>query len=88
MSVARSSAMATILYDKSGNHYILIAGGMGNDKRHLKFCEIFNPSTGLCIEIAPLNFAVTSGALVTFNDSIVFRIGGLGEFKQNVASIC
>jgi hypothetical protein len=35
-----------------------------------------------------MNFAVTSGALVTFNGSVAFRIGGLGEFKQNMASIC
>lgn len=30
--------MATILYDKSGNSYILIAGGSGDERRHLKTC--------------------------------------------------
>lgn len=29
MTKARSSAMVTALYDKSGNPYILIAGGVG-----------------------------------------------------------
>lgn len=80
--------MATILYDKMGKHYILIAGGVGADRKHTKYCEIFNPRTNRCTPVSPMNFAVASGTLVTFHDSIAFRIGGLGEFKPNIASIC
>lgn len=35
-----------------------------------------------------MNFGVSSGALVTFNGTIVFRIGGLGEFNRTSAVIC
>lgn len=40
MLTGRSSAMATILYDKTSkkNHYILIAGGIGDQKKNLKTC--------------------------------------------------
>jgi hypothetical protein len=38
MSRARSSAMITSLQDKSGNTYILIAGGVGDDRKHMKHC--------------------------------------------------
>jgi hypothetical protein len=30
--------MSTILYDKSGAPYILIAGGVGEDRKHTKHC--------------------------------------------------
>lgn len=38
MKNARSSAMATLLYDSMGNHYILIAGGVSAEKKHMKSC--------------------------------------------------
>lgn len=76
--IPRSSVMATLLYNKSGDPYILIAGGVGPNKRHIKDCEIFNPKTNMSVIVSPMNFAVTSGCLATFNNSVVFRIGGLG----------
>ena len=54
----------------------------------MKDCELYSPNTNTSIPIPPMNFAVTSGCLVTYNNSIVFRIGGLGEFKAGTASIC
>ena len=38
--------------------------------------------------MSPMNFGVSSGALVNFNGNRVFRIGGLGEFNRDSASIC
>ncbi len=35
-----------------------------------------------------MNFGVSSGALVNFNGTKVFRIGGLGQFNRSSASIC
>ena len=35
-----------------------------------------------------MNFGVSSGVLVNFNGSKAFRIGGLGEFNRDSASIC
>ncbi len=79
---ARSSAMATILYEKNdkirSNHYILIVGGVGDQGRNLKTCEIFSSKHNRCFPAGSVNFAVNSGTLITFNDSIAFRIGGLG----------
>jgi hypothetical protein len=88
MTRPRSSVMATAIYDKSGIPYLLIAGGLGDDNKHMKHCEIFNPKTEACVSVPPMNFAVTSGALVTFNSSVVFRIGGLGDSKQGLSTIC
>lgn len=35
--------MSTLIYDDQGNHYIVVVGGVGSDKKHLKSCELFIP---------------------------------------------
>lgn len=71
--------MVTLLNTlKEGHSLLMIAGGIGDSRKHLKHCEVFDPFTESTNEIPPMNFGVSSGALVTFNGSIVFRIGGLG----------
>ena len=89
MNSARSSAMVSLVDSGDESHdFLLIAGGIGNNKKHLKLCEMFNPLSGDCENMAPMNFGVSSGTLVTFNGRRVFRIGGLGEFNRDTASIC
>ena len=35
-----------------------------------------------------MNFGVSSGTMVTFNENIIFKLGGLGQFNSDSSSIC
>lgn len=35
-----------------------------------------------------MNFGVSSGTMVTFNNSTVFKFGGLAQYDQKYSSIC
>lgn len=79
MHTARSSAMVSMVESGNKDHdLLLIAGGMGGNKNHLKLCELFDPISGTSKQMPPMNFGVSSGTLVNFNGTKVFRIGGLG----------
>ena len=79
MNTPRSSAMVSLIDSGQKDFdYVLIAGGIGANKKHLKLCELFNPKTNNSEYMSPMNFGVSSGTLVNFNGNKVFRIGALG----------
>ena len=73
---------------KESHDLVLIGGGIGENRKPLKHCELFDPENGMSSEFPPMNFGVSSGTMVTFNKNIVFKLGGLGQFDSVSSSIC
>ena len=66
----------------------MIGGGIGQDKKCLKHCELFDAEKNESENFIPMNFGVSSGTMVTFNGDVIFKLGGLGQYDSQSSSIC